>query len=81
MLPIRDENPTLRTPVATYALIAANVAVWVFIQGMGSEPRLTESVCMLGLIPAEFLGRLLGLGIGTVGVDPVCPLQASWRKC
>ncbi|MEO8139434.1 MAG: rhomboid family intramembrane serine protease [Gemmatimonadota bacterium] len=76
MLPIRDENPTLRTPVATYAIIATNVAVWLFLQGMGSEPALTRSVCTLGLIPAEFLGRLLGLGVGAVNTDPVCPLGA-----
>jgi membrane associated rhomboid family serine protease len=76
MLPIRDENPTLRAPVATYALIAINVAVWLLLQGMGSEPSLTRSVCTLGLIPAEFLSHLLGLSVGAAGADPVCPLGA-----
>jgi len=58
MLPIRDENPTVHTPVITYAIIAVNLAVWVFIQGMGAEPTLSNSVCTLGLIPGELLGRL-----------------------
>jgi membrane associated rhomboid family serine protease len=58
MFPIRDENPTLHTPVATIALIAANVVCWVLVQGMGSEPGLSRSVCELGLIPGEFLQRL-----------------------
>lgn len=58
MLPIRDENPTVHTPVVTYAIIAINLAVWVFIQGMGAEPTLSNSVCTLGLIPGELLGRL-----------------------
>ena len=35
MIPLSDENPTLRTPFMTYALIAATVAAWVFIQGAG----------------------------------------------
>jgi membrane associated rhomboid family serine protease len=58
MLPYRDDNPTLVTPVATMAIIALNVAVWVLVQGMGSEPALARSVCELGLIPGDFLGRL-----------------------
>ena len=58
MFPIRDENPTLRTPVVTYGLIALNVAAWVLIQGMGTEPRLIQSVCQLGLIPAELFQTL-----------------------
>jgi membrane associated rhomboid family serine protease len=58
MFPIRDENPTLRTPYATLFIIAANVAVWVLVQGMGAEPALSRSVCELGLIPGDFLHRL-----------------------
>jgi membrane associated rhomboid family serine protease len=77
MLPIRDENPTLRPPLATYAIIALNVAVWILFEGMGAEPRLTQSVCTLGLIPGEFLSAWSGLGLGTAGVDPVCPLGSA----
>jgi len=58
VFPIRDDNPTLRTPVVTWMLIATNVAMWVLVQGMGSEPGLSRSVCELGLIPGEFLQRL-----------------------
>jgi rhomboid family protein len=58
MFPYRDDNPTLATPAVTVLLIIANVAVWVLIQGMGNEPLLSRSVCELGLIPGEFLGRL-----------------------
>lgn len=70
MLPIRDENPTLRPPVVTYALIALNVGVWVLVQGMGAEPLLTRSICAYGLIPADLLGHL---GIGIPAADGVCP--------
>lgn len=58
MIPLRDDNPTLRTSVVTFALIAANVASWVFIQGLGVSPRLIESVCTLGVIPGEILGTV-----------------------
>jgi membrane associated rhomboid family serine protease len=61
MFPYKDDNPTLATPVTTLLLIAANVAVWVLVQGMGTEPRLSTSVCELGLIPGELL-RLIPPG-------------------
>ena len=37
MFPLRDENPTLRTPIATLAIIAANLSVWIWLQGLGAE--------------------------------------------
>ncbi len=72
MFPIRDDNPTLRTPVVTYALIAVNLAVWVLVEGMGGEPTLTRAVCGLGLVPAHFLAGLHPGAIGQVTVHPVC---------
>lgn len=58
MFPYRDDNPTLRTPVVTIGVIALNTAVWVLVQGMGTDPALTRSVCQLGLIPGELLHRI-----------------------
>ncbi|MBX3146865.1 MAG: rhomboid family intramembrane serine protease [Gemmatimonadales bacterium] len=58
MFPYKDENPTLRTPVVTYLLIGLNLASWFLLQGLGSEPALSASVCELGLIPGEVLGRV-----------------------
>ena len=61
MFPLRDENPTHLLPVLTFALIAANVAVWLWVQGAGlSHAVLAESVCRWGAIPAEITGRTGG---------------------
>ena len=76
MIPYRDENETVRTPVVTFVLIAANVLVWVLVQGAGSGMAVMASVCNLGLIPGE-LTRMaspgeaypLGQGLACV-VDP-----------
>lgn len=57
MFPYRDDNPTLRTPVVTIALIVINVVVWIAVQGAGTEPALSRSICELGLTPGELLGR------------------------
>ncbi|WP_309896290.1 rhomboid family intramembrane serine protease [Archangium sp.] len=57
MIPLSDDNPTLRTPVVTYLLLGAIGATWFFIQGAGFDGRaLALSVCELGLIPGELTG-------------------------
>ncbi|MCL7488503.1 MAG: rhomboid family intramembrane serine protease [Desulfobulbaceae bacterium] len=55
MFPLRDENPTFHTSVATFAIIALNAATWVLLQGMGTNPVLAKSLCLYGFIPGEFL--------------------------
>jgi membrane associated rhomboid family serine protease len=74
MFPYRDDNPTLATSVVTMLLIGANVAVWILIQGMGTDPALTRSVCELGLIPAEFLGRVLPGTTVSLSPEATCVL-------
>ncbi len=51
MFPIRDDNTgRIRTPYVTYALIALNVLVFVFLQGMGTNETFTYA---LSTIPQE----------------------------
>lgn len=58
MIPLSDDNPTLRTPVVTYLLLGAIGATWVFVQGAGLDGfALVSSVCNLGLVPGELTGR------------------------
>src|SRR5262245_51711337 len=58
MFPYGDENVNLRTALVTFAIIAANVAAWVLVQGAGAELPLAKSVCNLGLIAGELTGQL-----------------------
>lgn len=78
MFPYKDENPTLRTPVVTFAIIGLTVLVWLVVQGAGTQPGLARSVCELGVIPGELLGRVepgrvvplgprVGCELGTAG--------------
>lgn len=53
MFPIKDENPTRRRPILTYALIAANVAIFVLTVTSGS---FDEYIDKFGMRPAEILG-------------------------
>ena len=69
MFPLRDENPTVRTPWAVMTIIAINGAAWALAQGFGSGAALAQSLCDWGLIPGELLqtaspGTLIPLGEG-----------------
>ena len=65
MIPISDDNPTLRTPWMTYVILALMFGAWVLLQGAGLDERqLAISVCNLGLVPAELLHtRPIGLAV------------------
>jgi membrane associated rhomboid family serine protease len=79
MFPYRDENPSILTPFVTVAIIALNVGCWIFVQGLGLEPVLSRSVCELGLIPAEFLGRAPAGTAIRVSENAACVLgTAAW---
>jgi membrane associated rhomboid family serine protease len=86
VFPLRDDNPHFLTPYVTYAIIAINVMVWILVQGLGADPALSQSVCMLGLIPGDLLNTLppgtgfpLGNGMACVLTDgsPVHTLVTS----
>jgi membrane associated rhomboid family serine protease len=62
VFPISDDNPTLRTPYVTFALLAITWTVWMIVQGAGGAAgadgpyRLIASVCNYGLVPGEVTG-------------------------
>jgi membrane associated rhomboid family serine protease len=52
MFPIRDHNPSERTPFVTYVLIAANVAIFLVTWPMFSDPAALERLYYTwGLVP------------------------------
>src|SRR5687768_6168014 len=58
MIPIGDDNQTIRAPLMTIALLVAIALAWFFVQGTGFNPHaLASSVCNLGLVPGEITGR------------------------
>ena len=58
MIPISDENPTLHTPVMTWALLGTMFAVWLTAQGAGlNELQLAKSICNYGMVPGELTHR------------------------
>ncbi len=54
MIPIGDDNRSrMRVPVVTWLLIAANAAVFVFLQKFGKN---TDFLYSFAMVPAEILG-------------------------
>ena len=62
MIPLRDDNPTVLTPVVTVSLILANAAV--FFYELSLEPRLLETlIYQMGMVPASLAhGHIPGTG-------------------
>jgi membrane associated rhomboid family serine protease len=79
LIPLRDDNPTIGTSFATFAIIGANIATWVFVQGLGAEPTLARSVCELGAIPAGLLGNALPGASVSLGAGLECVVgEPGW---
>ena len=64
MLPIRDHNPSERTPYVTYTLIAINIAVFAWQYGALADVRSSNAF----LINYAFWPALLENGQGTTGL-------------
>lgn len=65
MLPIGDDNTDRHsTPIVNYVLIAANILVFILLQGMGSNLQFTYAY---STVPAEIL---TGNDIATNGLEP-----------
>ena len=80
MFPLRDDNPAVDTSVATFAIIGLNLAAWGLLQGFGTDPALTTSVCTLGVIPGELLGTVPAGTQVPMGPGAACVLspEPNW---
>lgn len=75
MIPYRDENPTVLTPVVTVGIVALNVLAWAFIEGLGVERSVAAAVCHYGLIPAEVLQQVPPGTTVQMGPDLFCAVD------
>ncbi len=78
MIPLSDENVSLRPPVMTWILLAAMFAAWIFIEGAGfNDSALLTSVCNLGMVPGE-ITHMAPLGSGVpLGPGLECVIDNS----
>lgn len=75
-LPLKDHNPTRRTPVVTIALIAINVLVWFVEVGQGSQFALFVS--RWGAIPYELTHMVDLVGMDENGILQVPGPYPLW---
>jgi len=85
MFPIRDDNPQINRPYATYAIIVLNTLAWFLLQGMGFGDQLNGSVCEYGLIPAELFNASMdnsrcmpGANVGWTGILSSMFMHGGW---
>lgn len=76
IIPIGDENPTTRTPVVTYSIIATCVAVLLYqltLTGVGEE----RFALRFGMIPARLFGADLEGKLPVAGIPPWLTIVTS----
>lgn len=77
MFPYKDDNPTLRTPIVTLALIGLNLAVWASVQGLGLTDDLARSICEKGLLPGALTGLVPTGSTFPVSATMVCRFDGT----
>lgn len=81
MFPLRDDVPSQRPAVMTYALLIAIATVWVVVQSAGFDSvALASSVCNLGMVAGELthrarIGEAVPLGFGMTCVVDAEPIN------
>jgi membrane associated rhomboid family serine protease len=84
MIPLRDANPTRRTPVVTLGLIAACLAVFALeltVETSGGEAALAELFGTWGAVPSRISAALDGSGDGAAAATGVLAslfLHGGW---
>jgi membrane associated rhomboid family serine protease len=86
MFPIRDDNPQVNKPIATYIIIGLNIVAWVLLQGAGMGEQLNNSVCQFGLIPSDLFAsdfsstghQVCSGGSGWLGAFSSMFMHGSW---
>lgn len=77
MFPLRDVNPTVHMPIATFIILALNIGVWIVVEGFGDAEALARSLCRYALIPGEVL-NLTPMGTEIpVGHNFTCRLEGD----
>lgn len=71
MIPLRDRNPTRRTPVVTIGIILANVVVFLIQLSKGTE--IEALYFQFGVVPAHIVDAVANLQFGAV----ILPLISS----
>jgi membrane associated rhomboid family serine protease len=79
MIPLRDENPSVRTPMVTRTIIVLNVIAFIYELMVG--PHLRDLFFMWGLVPARITAALAGeTNLATAALTTVTStfLHAGW---
>ena len=84
MIPLRDRNPTRRTPVVTFALIGACLAAFAIelsVTASGGDPALEAFFQQWGAVPGDITSALEAgdyLGSAIVGMFTSMFLHGGW---
>ena len=72
MIPLRDQNPTSRTPIANRLLLAGNIAVWIYTLSLArDQAAISAFYDRYSFDWSDFVGAIAQ---GNIGVETFVPL-------
>ena len=77
MIPLSDDNPTVRPPVMTVLLLVAIAAVWVLVEGAGFGDQMVRAICNLGLEQSQ-TAKMPAPEAALIDHDLVTAFEAGW---
>ena len=77
LLPLKDEKPTRSFPAVTIALIAANIAVFLYQNSLGYSREIHDFIFRFGAIPYE-ITRFRDIGVPNIIPAPLTILSAMF---
>ncbi|GAB4200063.1 MAG: rhomboid family intramembrane serine protease [Coleofasciculaceae cyanobacterium] len=77
MFPISDDNPTRITPFVTYALIGANIFIFLY-QLTLTPPQLEQFFRLYAVVPRELTASFLGIPINQPVPEPLTLITSQF---
>ena len=77
MVPLRDENPIKITPYVTYALISANILVFLYELTL-TGPQLEEFFHLFAVVPRELTASFNGIAVNQPVPEPLTLITSQF---
>ncbi len=77
MFPINDNNPTRITPFVTYALIGANIFIFLYQLGL-TPPQLNQFFHLYAVIPRELTASFRGIAVNQPVPEPLTLITSQF---
>ena len=78
MIPLRDDNPSSRTPYVTYTILGLNIAAFLFELTLGGESEMNNFFRQFGVVPVAYTSPEGSLATRAIPLFTSMFLHGGW---